>query len=954
MPINNDEHDVVSDKTASTPTTTTPHPLPPRSVRSTVDDQGIAVWSHPSWTDENDVVVDDGGREYQSSSTTTIHTGNMTITTTAAATNRGHAVVIDTVQPTPFRMDELGTLLPSPLLPIPPPTTATTQSPEGGSGRRRRSSGRNDATIAEDVAIMRNIASFLTISDVTSLVPPLSYGSDNNLNDDDRGGDGAAAVTAHQPPSSLASPTDSWAMGYDWGESRRWWNDDGDNDDDDLDTPETPALVALSPLFASAEAAADAAAVASRRRRRRGGGGNMNQHRGTKDGMVVVVHDGQVQPIDYYSEEDDDYDTDDADDNDDDEQSRIRKEDRRRKKWAQEKLTAAVFAHPGSLRSYCWEAYTAAKAIRAQQEKQIQALLQQQQQYKTDPETQVEPLGGSVINAARHGDVGGRRAHRQHRHKRRLKLLHDLIDLLWHNVPLSVLIDVVEATGELSWEMLVSSFRLSHKVITGTIRTLTRLVRAVWNAISNFNPFQLLEAIISLQFNAMGKTSEVLAGGIQSVATGVGSASSLALHRFSGANSAAQRRGSSNSLGGERKVRTKINKKLLRKLSSVNDAARVLDYEEYEDTGGLSQQAIHRTRRMMHYTVSLRPFVAKVAVAPHETNKPDRSPETSVENESASDMESSGGDTSPFMCTPQSFPPTPHSRHMVMVQKSRFSDDDVFAARDRLRIHDALSSSNERTRAMARALKDNRVLAVFDEKDLPKDIQLTCGRHVATKIGNMNYSNVRGMIPLLRNCYVYFEITVLPSLGGLPPLSMPTLCIGLSSEEMPFNTLVGAWQGSVGLCSTGQILLAGQWCSPPDPSMSCYCTGATIGCLSCLDDDSAFETWDGVMITASVTFSVNGCIVPPAKSPPLSKPQAAAEITKTSTTSRGLAPSSSSSVFLVVPAADDVFPTVTLQSTATSVLCRFSAEDILATDRTVIGAPEQVPIYAVDGTLLGL
>ena len=70
---------------------------------------------------------------------------------------------------------------------------------------------------------------------------------------------------------------------------------------------------------------------------------------------------------------------------------------------------------------------------------------------------------------------------------------------------------------------------------------------------------------------------------------------------------------------------------------------------------------------------------------------------------------------------------------------------------------------------------------------------------------------------------------------------------------MPSNTLVGAWSGSVGLCTTGQILTAGQWCSPGEPYS--WPVGATVGVLVNLDDSSALEHWDGVMITAQVTYN---------------------------------------------------------------------------------------------------
>merc|ERR1712151_1096377 len=58
-------------------------------------------------------------------------------------------------------------------------------------------------------------------------------------------------------------------------------------------------------------------------------------------------------------------------------------------------------------------------------------------------------------------------------------------------------------------------------------------------------------------------------------------------------------------------------------------------------------------------------------------------------------------------------------------------------------------------------------------------------------------------------------------------------------------------------------LTSGQWCSPVDARESSYGNGSTVGCLVCLDDGSAFQTWDGVMVTAAVTFNVNGRVVTP-------------------------------------------------------------------------------------------
>lgn len=70
----------------------------------------------------------------------------------------------------------------------------------------------------------------------------------------------------------------------------------------------------------------------------------------------------------------------------------------------------------------------------------------------------------------------------------------------------------------------------------------------------------------------------------------------------------------------------------------------------------------------------------------------------------SSSMSPTSKGESPFICSPQSFPPTPRSRQMVLARGSQFADDVVFLARDRLRIHDALESGNERTREVGKII----------------------------------------------------------------------------------------------------------------------------------------------------------------------------------------------------------------------------------------------------------
>lgn len=241
-------------------------------------------------------------------------------------------------------------------------------------------------------------------------------------------------------------------------------------------------------------------------------------------------------------------------------------------------------------------------------------------------------------------------------------------------------------------------------------------------------------------------------------------------------------------------------------------------------------------------------------------------------------------------------------------------------------------------------------LAVFNAADVGSGVVLTCGQHVATKIGNtLMYCSTRSMVPALRNCYAYFEMVVLPSMVQRPPPPPPcsnnimlqqsstSLSIGLSTLEMPLNNLVGNWKGSVGFCTTGQILAGGQWFSPNLSDPNQYGENTTVGCLVCLDDNTAFETWDGVMVMASITFNINGQVV----SPPMGAPPSDTDAANPRKT-----------LSLLVPMEEELFPTLTLHSPETQVMCRFSSEDIAATSRDQIGAPPGVFVYAVDGSTL--
>ena len=241
-------------------------------------------------------------------------------------------------------------------------------------------------------------------------------------------------------------------------------------------------------------------------------------------------------------------------------------------------------------------------------------------------------------------------------------------------------------------------------------------------------------------------------------------------------------------------------------------------------------------------------------------------------------------------------------------------------------------------------------LAVFNAQDTGNAITLTCGQHCATKSGNTLYSSTRSMIPVLRNSLVYFELSVGHSTGSSASVAndvqsaMASLSIGLSTQEMPLNTLVGSWKGSVGLCTTGQILDAGRWCSTADTRKSSYGHQSTVGCLVHIDDNSAFETWDGEMVNVQVTFNVDGMVV---------KSINDVGGGGGGTASRGGNAPGVGSTVLAIPKEEEVFPTLTLHSPNTKVLCRFCAADIIAKNRAQIGCDnEDATIFSVDGSVL--
>jgi len=435
---------------------------------------------------------------------------------------------------------------------------------------------------------------------------------------------------------------------------------------------------------------------------------------------------------------------------------------------------------------------------------------------------------------------------------------------------------------------------------------------------------------------------------------------------------------------------------LFHRLHKMENVSKLIDYSERTGEEAFSQHAKKRAQRMMHYNVSFRPFTATIQPSSVTANRKSNNKTTrsnnnnnvsfdaggfqgstnydyddgeSVSESVSSDSQNSSGSSSIFMRTPTSFPPTPTSRLYYFDRGSRFTENVVFLARDQLRVERGVGNHNEQTRAMSKALIDGSRLAVFDAAQAGSGIALSCGQHIATKVGNSLYCSARSMIPVMRNSYVYFEISVSPPPptaamgdasggGGGGSMLLPqvvdaaTLSVGLSTLALPLDTLVGVCKGSVGLCSTGQILHAGQWLSPSSVHDSSYGSNSTVGCLVYLDDSSAYDTSEGQWITADVTFNINGMIVPST----LYNVSSGDQIIRGSTSKQSLLGENGNggepTLSLIVDKTRELFPTVTLHSPATCVMCRFSAEDMLANTRSEIGALSGVIVYAVDGSVI--
>lgn len=188
---------------------------------------------------------------------------------------------------------------------------------------------------------------------------------------------------------------------------------------------------------------------------------------------------------------------------------------------------------------------------------------------------------------------------------------------------------------------------------------------------------------------------------------------------------------------------------------------------------------------------------------------------------------------------------------------------------------------------------------------------------------------MRAAAPLVAGVYTYFQMTVL----GPPdvPNGGASLSVGLSTQDMPLTSLVGASPRSIGIYATGQIMLDSRWYgSSVDSSFG---HGSTVGVLACVaeapdSDDDDVDCHERGLVRVRAVFTVDGVPV-----------NALSDLDSK----------------LRLPPGTAAWPTLTLHSPNTLVMCRFSADDILlerGDARGAIGAPPGVEVRALDGTVL--
>jgi hypothetical protein len=227
---------------------------------------------------------------------------------------------------------------------------------------------------------------------------------------------------------------------------------------------------------------------------------------------------------------------------------------RQRKQLLQNKLAAAVFSHPHPLRHYCLDAYATALGLSAERRRRrmmmmrsspggggsgLPATADDENQYNAktairdvDGPSTTTPTPTATTTTFNTFSVSPATFFAPPQHGP--PLFHIILTaFIYDNIPLSVLLELLESTCDLSISTLWATGHITTSTIEYVFSSICNVASHIIDILSKFNPFHVLEFILNAQRRAMGKTGDVLVSGIQSVATGVGSVSNAALNRLS-------------------------------------------------------------------------------------------------------------------------------------------------------------------------------------------------------------------------------------------------------------------------------------------------------------------------------------------------------------------------------------------------------------------------------------
>ena len=204
--------------------------------------------------------------------------------------------------------------------------------------------------------------------------------------------------------------------------------------------------------------------------------------------------------------------------------------------------------------------------------------------------------------------------------RRRPRLLQVLFERVCTAVPLSLALEALRHTASTTGRTGLAVGVIGRRGLRGGIQAVAARCDDVWRYVLALRSSDLFLFLVSLQRRAVkgaavtyGYFSDVTTRRWTEAAVAVESgkkSASIAIHYLAGTASYKNGRRSSDPSASRSGMGQAD---LLRRLDRINRTCTVVSYEERDET--LTRNAKRRVMKMMHYQVSLKPFVAKVKAA---------------------------------------------------------------------------------------------------------------------------------------------------------------------------------------------------------------------------------------------------------------------------------------------------------------------------------------------------